>query len=74
MIYWIEDADGYDLLGCEQEGVGSARLAARTLVMEDGEPYAQIRRDGDRFPGMTYTLDKWGNLSITSSDLTRSWT
>lgn len=73
VLYVVEDGDGNDLLGCEQEGAASARLAARTLVVLDGEPEARVRRVGDRFTGEVYQLDKRGNLLVRSSDLTRSW-
>jgi hypothetical protein len=72
MTYLVTDANDIDILGCEQTDLGSARCAARTLVIEDGVPEARIWPEGWRFPAETFRLDGWGNLTVQSSDLVRS--
>lgn len=42
-FFEITDGEGNDLLGCWQEGIGSARMAARTMI-EDGHERANIYR------------------------------
>lgn len=76
MRYTITDAEGNDLLGCDQEGIRSARCAARTLVMDDGEPSAHILPEpsiqdmiGYHLPVEDFRKDEWGNLVVRCGDL-----
>ena len=69
-LYVVEDEDGNDLLGCDQEGVAAARLAARTLVQE-GHAVARVRAVDERFAFDTFRLDERGNVSVATSYLGR---
>lgn len=69
-LYVVEDGEGNDLLGCDQEGVAAARLAARTLVLE-GEPVATVRAVTEARPFDTFSLDQRGNVHISTSYLGR---
>lgn len=68
VTYEITDAEGTDLLGCEQPDADTARLAAGTLV-EDGHTLVSIWRlvDGEReqHPRATaFVSGQTGNVEI----------